>query len=103
MMFGLSVRFTCKDMESAEGFDALVAETVPQIRQHEPGTLVYAVHSVEGKPLERVFYELYRDRAAFDAHEGQAHTRRFLAEREQYLAGREVDRLSLLTGKGTDG
>jgi quinol monooxygenase YgiN len=102
-MFGLSVRFTCKDLESAEGFDTLVAETVPQIRQHEPGTLVYAVHSVEGKPLQRVFYELYRDRAAFNAHEDQEHTRRFLAEREQYVAAREVDRLSLLIGKGTDG
>jgi quinol monooxygenase YgiN len=102
-MFALTVRFTCKDPESAEGFDKLVAETVPQIRQHEPGTLVYAVHSVEGKPLERIFYELYRDRTAFDAHEAQAHVRRFLAERDQYLAAREVDRLSLLIGKGTDG
>jgi quinol monooxygenase YgiN len=102
-MFGLAVRFTCKDTESAEGFDKLVAETVPQIRQHEPGTLVYAVHSVEGKPLQRIFYELYRDRAAFDAHEAQEHTRRFLAERNQYLAAREVDRLSLLISKGTDG
>jgi quinol monooxygenase YgiN len=102
-MFGLSVRFTCKDEASAEGFDKLAAETVTAIRQHEPGTLVYAVHSVEGKPLERIFYELYRDRAAFGAHEDRAHVRRFLAEREQYLAAREVDRLSLLTGKGTDG
>ena len=48
---------------------------------------MYAVHSVEGKPLQRIFYELYRDRAAFDAHEGQPHVRRFLDEREQYLAG----------------
>jgi quinol monooxygenase YgiN len=102
-MFGLSVRFTCKDADSAAGFDSLAAETVPQIRQHEPGTLIYAVHSVEGRPLERIFYELYRDRAAFDAHEEQGHTRRFLAEREQYLAAKEVDFLSLLTGKGTDG
>jgi quinol monooxygenase YgiN len=102
-MFGLVVRFTCMDPGSAEGFDKLVAETVPQVRQHEPGTVVYAVHAVEGKPLERVFYELYRDRAAFDANQEQEHTRRFLAEREQYLAAREVDRLSLLTGKGTDG
>jgi quinol monooxygenase YgiN len=102
-MFGLTVRFTCKDTESAEGFDKLVAETVPQIRQHEPGTLVYAVHSVEGKPLQRIFYELYRDREAFDAHEQQAHTRRFLAEREQYLAAREVDRLALMQSKGTGG
>jgi quinol monooxygenase YgiN len=102
-MFGLSVRFTCKDADSAEGFDKLVAETVAQIRQREPGTLVYAVHAVEGRPLERFFYELYRDRAAFEAHEEQAHTRRMLAEREQYLSAKEVDFLSLLTGKGTDG
>jgi len=102
-MFGLSVRFTCKDTVSAKAFDAMAAEMVPQIRQHEPGTLVYAVHEVEGKPLERIFYELYRDRAAFDAHEGQSYVRHFLAAREKFLAGREVDRLSLLSGKGTDG
>jgi quinol monooxygenase YgiN len=100
-MFGLSVRFTCKDTDSAKGFDKLVAETVAQIRQHEPGTLVYAVHAVEGKPLQRIFYELYRDRAAFGAHEGQPHTRRMLAEREQYLASVEVDFLTLQAGKGT--
>jgi quinol monooxygenase YgiN len=102
-MFGLSVRFTCKDAASAEGFDALVAEAVPQIRQHETGTLIYAVHTVEGKPLQRVFYELYRDRDAFEAHESQPHTRRMLAEREQYLSGVEVDFLTLQAGKGTDG
>lgn len=102
-MFGLSVRFTCRDADSAAGFDRLVAETVPEIQAHEPGTLVYAVHTVEGKPLERIFYELYRDRAAFDAHEGHPHTRRFLAEREKFLASREVDRLTLTIGKGTAG
>ncbi len=102
-MFGLSVRFTCKDAESAEAFDKLVAQTVAQIRVREPGTLVYAVHSVEGKPLERIFYELYQDRAAFDAHEGEAHTRWMLAERGQYLASVEVDFLTLQIGKGTDG
>lgn len=101
-MFGLSVRFTCKDEASARGFDQLAAETVPGIRQHEPGTLVYAVHTVEGKPLERIFYELYRDRGALDAHEAQPHTRRFLAGRGQYLASVDVDFLTLQAGKGTD-
>jgi quinol monooxygenase YgiN len=101
-MFGLSVRFTCKDAASAEGFDALVAETVPEIRQHEPRTLVYAVHTVGGEPLQRIFYELYRDSAAFDAHEQQPHTRRFLAAREQFLASVEVDFLTLQIGKGTN-
>jgi quinol monooxygenase YgiN len=102
-MFGLSVRFTCRDDQSAAGFDQLVAETVPEIRRSEPGTIVYAVHSVEGKPLERIFYELYRDRAAFDAHEQQPHTRRFLAARDKFLASTNVDFLTLQQGKGTDG
>jgi quinol monooxygenase YgiN len=102
-MFGLSVRFTCKNEASAEGFDKLVAETVPLIREREAGTVIYAVHTVEGKPLERIFYELYRDRAAFDAHEEQPHTRRFLEEREQFLDSVAVDFLTLQAGKGTDG
>ena len=102
-MFGLSVRFTCLDADSAAGFDQLVAETVPEIGKHEAGTLVYAVHTVEGQPLQRIFYELYRDRAAFEAHEASPATRRYLAERYQYLASTEVDWLTLQTGKGTGG
>ena len=102
-MLGLSVRFTCKDQASAEAYDRLAAETVEGIRAHEPGTLVYAVHTVDGQPLQRIFYELYRDQAAFEAHEAAAHTRRYLAERGQYLASTEVDRLTLQAGKGTDG
>lgn len=100
-MFGLCVRFTCKDEASAQAYDRLVAETVECIKTREPGTLVYACHRVEGEPLRRVFYELYRDKAAFDAHSGAAHVRRYLAEREQYLAATEVDWLTLQTGKGT--
>jgi quinol monooxygenase YgiN len=100
-MFGLCVRFTCKDQASAEAYDRLVAETVEGIKASEPGTLVYACHLVEGQPLQRIFYELYRDRAAFEAHEAAPHTRRYLDQRDQYLAGTEVDWLTLQTGKGT--
>ena len=39
------------------------------VKANEPGTLVYASHTVEGQPLQRIFYELYRDEAAFEAHE----------------------------------
>ncbi|WP_131742126.1 putative quinol monooxygenase [Actinomadura roseirufa] len=102
-MFGLVVRFTCKDEDGADAFDQLVAETVSKIKTEEPGTLVYAVHKVDGQPLQRMFYELYRDQAAFDAHEKQPHTRRFLSAREELLASTEVDRLDLQTGKGTNG
>jgi len=102
-MFGLMVRFTCKDETSAQAYDRLVAETAEGIRNSEPGTLVYAAHLVEGQPLQRIFYELYRDKAAFEAHGAAAHTRRYLAEREQYLAATEVDWLTLQSGKGTGG
>ena len=68
-MFGLCVRFTCKDETSAEAYDRLVAETIEAIKFHEPGTLVYASHLVDGQPLQRIFYELYRDEDAFHAHE----------------------------------
>jgi quinol monooxygenase YgiN len=102
-MFGLCVRFTCKDDASAEAYDQLVAETIEAIKANEPGTLVYASHLVEGQPLLRLFYELYRDKAAFEAHEASPHTRRYLDERDRYLASTEVDWLTLQTGKGTDG
>ena len=49
-MFGLCVRFTCKDETSAEMYDRLVAETIEAIKVHEPGTLVYASHLVDGQP-----------------------------------------------------
>ncbi|WP_059010329.1 putative quinol monooxygenase [Streptomyces specialis] len=102
-MYGLMVRFTCKDEDAAAAFDELVARTGARIRAEEPGTVVYAVHRVDGRPLQRVFYELYRDEAAFRVHEEQDYVRAFLAEREQYLSATEVDRLRLVSGKGVDG
>jgi quinol monooxygenase YgiN len=101
-MFGLVVRFFCKDEAAAASFDQLVAATAPGIKDSEPGTLIYVSHKVDGQPLQRMFYELYADRAAFEAHEQQPHTRHFLEEREQYLTGHEVDFVTPLVGKGID-
>jgi len=77
-----------------------VARTVPSIGAHEPSTLAYVVHQVPEEPKVRVFYELYADRAAFDAHEQQPHTKHFLTEREQYLSGLQVTFLQVLSGTG---
>ena len=98
-MFGLTVRFDLKDEAAAQGFDQLVAETAPGIREQEPGTLLYAVHTVEDAPLARVFYEMYADREAFEAHESQPHTKRFLSERDQYIAETRVEFLTPTVGK----
>jgi quinol monooxygenase YgiN len=84
LRFGLVVRFSLRP-GSQQAFDQLVAETLPLIEKREPGTLLYVVHEVEDDSCGRVFYELYRDRAAFDEHNAQEHVRHFLAEREQYF------------------
>ncbi|UQI48460.1 antibiotic biosynthesis monooxygenase [Streptomyces sp. HU2014] len=96
--FGLFVRFTLKDGTGAD-FDALVERTTAAIRQHEPRTLLYACHSVEGEPDQRIFFELYADHEAFEEHERQPHTRHFLAERTKYVTVTKVDRLTPYAGK----
>lgn len=99
-MFALVVRFDLQDAAKADGFDRLVGETVDSITRHEPGTLVYTTHTVEDEPLARVFYEVYRDRDAFDEHERQPHTRHFLSERDQYVSSARVEFLTPTTAKG---
>jgi quinol monooxygenase YgiN len=83
-MFALVVRFDVL-AENLEAFDRLVDQTLLGI-ESEPGTLIYLSHERMGSPNERVFYEAYADREAFEAHEATEHTRRFLDERTRYLA-----------------
>jgi quinol monooxygenase YgiN len=85
--FALVVRFDVRDAAAAERFDELTAEVVAQIVAKEPGTLVYATHAVPDQPSARVFYELYRDRNAFDAHERAPHVIEFHARKDPLLAG----------------
>jgi hypothetical protein len=49
-MFALVVRLDCGDEAAATRFDKLTAEVFDQITTKEPGTLIYATHSVEGEP-----------------------------------------------------
>lgn len=97
--FGLMVRFTLRDRTAATAFDRLCAETLERIKREEPGTLVYVTHMPVDEPLIRVFYELYTDREAFEAHEEQPHTQRFLTQREPLLADVEVTVLDAIAGK----
>ena len=99
-MFGLVVRFNLW-AGSGEAFDALTSEAVALIKKAEPGTLIYACHAVDGDADARVFYELYRDKDAFEEHERQEHVRRFHEKKERYLAGEpRVEFLNLHVGKG---
>jgi quinol monooxygenase YgiN len=96
------VRFDCRDEGAAARFDELTAVVVQQITDLEPGTLVYATAAVEGEPLARVFYEAYRDRDAFAAHEEAEHVRRFHAQKDPLLTSTRVEFLRPGVAKGLD-
>ncbi|MFE9093525.1 putative quinol monooxygenase [Streptomyces sp. NPDC007264] len=91
--YALLVRFAVRD-GAEPAFDALVARTVGLVRAHEPGTLLYAVHTT-ATPGERIFYELYRDAEAFAFHERRTYVREFLAARGAFL--RESPEVTVLT------
>ena len=93
-MFALVVRFDCLDRAGAQRFDELAAEVVQQISAREPGTMVYATHAVEGAPLARIFYEVYRDREAFEVHEAADHVQLFHARKDPLLVGTRVEFLA---------
>ncbi len=100
--FALVVRFTVRP--GSEGaFDRLTEETASGIREREYDTLIYACHRVEDQPRQRIFYELYRNRAAFARHEEHEHVRRFLEQRAPLLESTEVDFLTLQDGKTPPG
>ena len=96
--FALVVRFTVRPGVENE-FDDLTHRTAAAIRESEPGTLVYACHQVADAPRQRIFYELYRDRAAFVTHESQPYVKHFLQAREALLESTEVDFMTLDDGK----
>lgn len=97
--FGLVVRFELKSGR-AEAFDSLMRDTVAGIAENEPRTLAYAVHTLDGEPDVRIFYELYSSEDALAEHESQTTTRYFLDRVEDYVTSIDVQRLRLVTATG---
>jgi hypothetical protein len=60
---------------------------------------VYVIHLVPNAPLQRIFYEIYADRAAFDSHENQPYMQRFVAERRACVLATNVIELRLKWAK----
>jgi quinol monooxygenase YgiN len=96
--YGRILIFTVLDDRIAE-FDRLAEETAEHVRTGEPDTLVYVIHLVPNAPMQRIFYEIYRDRAAFDSHESQPHMQRFVAERRACVLATNVIELRLKYAK----
>ncbi|HEU4730814.1 MAG TPA: putative quinol monooxygenase [Kofleriaceae bacterium] len=61
---------------------ALLAEQAAAVRAAEPGCLVYRPHRSAKDPDVFVFYEMYQDDAAFEAHRKAPHLTAFRERRE---------------------
>ena len=96
--YGRILIFTLLDDRVAD-FDRLAEQTAEEVRIGEPDTLVYVIHLVPNAPMQRIFYEIYRDRAAFDSHEAQPYMQRFVAERRSCVLATNVIELRLKYAK----
>ena len=81
----------------------MMRDTVAGIAAHEPRTLAYAVHALDGEPDVRIFYELYESEDALAEHEAQTTTRAFLDHVDDLVTSVDVQRLHLVTATGIHG
>jgi len=96
--YGRILIFTLLEDRVAE-FDRLAAQLADEVRIREPDTLVHVIHLVPDAPMQRIFYEVYRDRAAFDSHENQPYAMRFAADRRSCVLVTNVIELRLKYAK----
>src|SRR6185437_4523841 len=80
-------------------FDRLAERAAEGVRTSEPDTLVYVIHVVPKAPMQRIIYEIYRDRGAFLSHERQPHIRQFAADRASCVLATNIIDLRLKYAK----
>jgi quinol monooxygenase YgiN len=90
--------FTLLEDRVAE-FDRLAEQAAEGVRTSEPDTLVYVIHVVPKAPMQRIIYEIYRDRAAFESHERQPHIQRFGEARKACVLATNIIDLRLKYAK----
>lgn len=96
--YGRILIFTLLEDRVTE-FDQLAGQAAEDVRTGEPGTLVYVIHLVPNAPLQRIFYEIYRDREACDRHESQPYMKRFVADCRSCVHATNVIELRLTYAK----
>ena len=85
----LVVEFTLREGARA-AFLPLVRENAAQSVAREAGCLRFDVLEPEGSPADVLLYEIYTDRAAFDAHLASEHFRQFDAVTRDLVAAKAV-------------
>jgi len=86
--------------EAREGQADRVADILSRFlpeAQREPGAKLFLISRAKDNPAQFLFYELFRDDAAFKAHQDSAHFKTYIAEQAlPLLAKRERTQYVLL-------
>ena len=97
-LFGQIAIYTLLE-DCVDAFDELTEGVVERVRAREPGTLVYIVHAVPSAPMQRILYEVYRDREAWEEHKQKPYIAKFEFERRPYVLATNVIELGLQRAK----
>jgi len=95
-MYIVTVEFTIHP-ERMAAFMPLMVDNARASREQEPGCRQFDVCLDPAAPNLVYLYEVYDDRAAFDAHLATAHFKRFDAAVAPMLASKAVRLLSLVS------
>jgi quinol monooxygenase YgiN len=77
--------------EAKDGQADRVAEILTRFlpeAQSEPGAKLFLISRAKENPAQFLFYELFRDEAAFKAHQDSAHFKTYIAEQALPLLAR---------------
>lgn len=97
-LFGQIAIYTLLE-DRVHEFDQLTERVVAEVRSREPDTLVFIVHAVPSAPMQRILYEVYRDRSAYEWHREQPYVQAFEADRRPYVLATNVIELGLQQAK----
>ncbi len=97
-LFGQIAIYTLLE-DRVHEFDQLTERVVEKVRASEVDTLVFIVHAVPSAPMQRILYEVYRDRDAYERHRQQPYVLRFEADRRPYVLATNVIELGLQQAK----
>lgn len=97
-LFGQITIYTLIEDRVAE-FDQLTDGLVEQVRNGEPDTLVFIAHAVPSAPTQRILYEVYRSRSAYQRHLAQPYLRQVDVARRPYVLATNVVELGLQQAK----
>ena len=98
LLYGRIAIYTLLD-SGADEFDRLAEQVVEQVRTGEPETLAYVVHSVPSAPLQRILYQLYADRSAYDRHQERPYVTDFESRRRPLVLATNVIELGVRQAK----